>query len=169
MSVSTLVNACLRWLFRQSPPATPRRRRRKFRTAVVRFGDACRFVVIPSRYGTEVHTDDYSEKFQPENGGLGEDPATSSEPLDLQFLRLAKERCELEDRERRLIAEAREYGWTNGDIGQVLGVTRQAISQKVRRERTRRPGAVVLVEQVRQREEQRAIVYKLMHQMLQRR
>jgi IS30 family transposase len=91
-----------------------------------------------------------------------------SEPLDHQLLRLASDRRALDDHERRLIAEAREYGWNNGDIGKVLGITRQAVGQKLRRERTRRPGAVALVEQAQQQAEQRAVAHKLMRQLLQR-
>ncbi len=96
------------------------------------------------------------------------DHIAATEPLDQQLLRLARNRCELEDRERSLIAEARAYGWSNEDIGKVLGVTRQAIGQKLRRERPRRPGALVLVEQARLREEQRAIAHRMLHEMLRR-
>ena len=113
--------------------------------------------------------DDHKEEFASERDRFSQVRAGSSEPLDHQFLRLAKDRCELEERERRLITEAREYGWTNGDIGKVLGVTRQAIGQKLRRERSRRPGALVLVEHAQQREEQRAIAHRMLHQMLLRR
>jgi DNA-directed RNA polymerase specialized sigma24 family protein len=90
------------------------------------------------------------------------------EPLDQQFLRLTRSRYELEEREQRLVTEARAYGWTNEDIGKVLGITRQAVGQKLRRGRNRRPGAQALVEEARQREEQSAIARKMVQEMIRR-
>jgi hypothetical protein len=108
----------------------------------------------------------FSESFEADDPIEG---SSSSEPLDHQLLRLASDRCELDSRERRLIAEARAYGWNNGDIGKVLGITRQAVGQKLRREATRRPSAVILVQQAQQRAEQRAIAHQRMRQLLQQR
>ena len=45
--------------------------------------------------------------------------------LEEQLIGIARQRCQLEDEERDLVAEALRYGWTYADIGRALGVSKQ--------------------------------------------
>jgi DNA-directed RNA polymerase specialized sigma24 family protein len=68
----------------------------------------------------------------PTQGGTGSQRRPNADQLD-PLLAIARQRRALDTAERELLKRARQEGWTLAEIGRVLGVSRQAVHQRLQR------------------------------------
>lgn len=54
----------------------------------------------------------------------------ASNTLRRRFVRLTESKLHLQERERNLVIEARDCGWTWDDIAEQLGITRQGVRDR---------------------------------------